>query len=68
MLFEQKSAVRETDADGIVRVSPEGHLLRPKDAPRKTVPISMHPTGVPNCLPMPIAMTKHGCRRTVCSD
>jgi hypothetical protein len=46
VLFEEKSAFKETYAGHIGWVSLEGHLLRPKDAPSKTVLSFMHPTGV----------------------
>ncbi|HUN53272.1 MAG TPA: hypothetical protein VMU42_19245 [Candidatus Sulfotelmatobacter sp.] len=60
VLFEEKSAFKETYAGRIGWVSLEGHLLRPREAPSKTVLIYMHPTGVQNYLPMPIAMAKNG--------
>lgn len=60
VLFEEKSAFKETYAGRIGWVSLEGHLLKPKDAPSKTVLILMHPTGVQNYLPMPIALAKNG--------
>ena len=60
LLFEEKSAFKETYAGRIGWVSLEGHLLRPRDSASKTVLIYMHPTGVQNYLPMPIAMAKHG--------
>jgi hypothetical protein len=68
VLFEERSGLKETYAGRIGWVSLEGHLLRPKGAPSKTMLSFMHPTGVQNYLPMPIAMAKHGCRRIVCSD
>ena len=56
MLFGEKSAFNETDADGIVWF--RRRAACPNDAPSKTVPIFMRPTGVRNCLPMPSAMTE----------
>jgi dienelactone hydrolase len=60
VMFEEKSAFKETYAGRIGWVSLEGHLLRPRESASKTVLIYMHPTGVQNYLPMPIAMAKNG--------
>lgn len=60
VLFEEKSAFKETYAGRLGWVTLEGHLMRPKNAPSKTVIIFMHPTGVQNYLPMPIALAKNG--------
>ena len=60
VMFEERSAFKETYAGRIGWVSLEGHLLRPRGSASKTVLIYMHPTGVQNYLPMPIAMAKNG--------
>ena len=60
VLFEESAAFKETYAGRIGWVSLEGHWLRPRDAPSRTVLIFMHPTGVQNYLPMPIALARQG--------
>jgi pimeloyl-ACP methyl ester carboxylesterase len=69
IIFQDKSGFKETYGGSQDWVLCEGQFMRPKDAPSsKTVVIFMHPTGVMNYLPMPIALAHAGVPVMTCAS
>lgn len=61
LIFQDSSGFKETYGGSQDWVLCEGQFLRPKDAPpQKTVLIFMHPTGLMNFLPLPVALAHAG--------
>lgn len=60
IVFHEASAFKETYGGGGDINLLEGQWLRPKDTARETVLIFMHPTGVMNHLPLPVALARAG--------
>ncbi len=59
--FQDQSGFKETYGGSQDWVLCEGQFLRPRDAPAQdTVVIFMHPSGVMNHLPMPMALARAG--------
>ena len=69
IIFQDKSGFKETYGGSQNWVLCEGQFLKPKDAPAsKTVVIFMHPTGIMNYLPMPIALAHAGIPVMTCGS
>ena len=69
LIFRDKSGFKETYGGSQDWVLCEGQFLKPKDAPpSKTVVIFMHPTGIMNYLPMPIALAHAGVPVMTCGS
>jgi pimeloyl-ACP methyl ester carboxylesterase len=69
IIFQDKSGFKETYGGSQDWVLCEGQFLRPKNAPPcKTVVIFMHPTGIMNYLPMPIALAHAGVPVMTCGS
>ncbi len=66
--FEEKSAFKDTYAGPSEFVALESHLLRPIDAPSKTVIVFMHPIGGGAYLPMVSALAKKGMHVIYCNS
>lgn len=60
VIFQEESDAKETYGGGFNTVLLEGQFLKPKDSDCETVLIFMHPTGLMNWLPMPIALAHMG--------
>jgi pimeloyl-ACP methyl ester carboxylesterase len=60
VIFQEVSDAKETYGGGFNTVLLEGQFLKPKDSECDTVLIFMHPTGLMNWLPMPIALAQMG--------
>jgi len=61
LIFQDKSGFKETYGGSQDWVLCEGQYLKPKEAPAsKTIVLFMHPTGVMNYLPMPVALAHAG--------
>lgn len=60
IMFEEKSAYKDTYAGEIGKVVLKAHLMRPAKAVSNTVIIFMHPVGGGEYLPLPIALAKAG--------
>jgi len=60
VIFEEKSAFKDTYGGEIGRVALEAQILVPRDRPSKTVMIITHPIGGGQYLPMPATLAKHG--------
>ncbi|MFK7733873.1 MAG: hypothetical protein AB8B48_19790 [Pseudomonadales bacterium] len=60
IMFEEKSAFKDTYAGQIGTVVLKAHLMRPAKAKSNSVIIFMHPVGGGEYLPMPIALAKAG--------
>lgn len=68
LIFQEKSAFKETYGGGADILLVEGQHLKPKGSPCKTVLIFMHPTGVMNYLPMPNALAHAGVPVMTCAS
>lgn len=69
LIFKDTSGFKETYGGSTDTVLCEGQFLRPKDAPpQKTVVIFMHPSGVMNWLPMPMALAHAGIPVMTCAS
>lgn len=69
IIFQDASGFKETYGGSQSWVLCEGQFLKPKDAPlSKTVVIFMHPTGIMNYLPMPIALAHAGVPVMTCGS
>lgn len=68
IMFEEKSAFKDTYAGQIGTVVLKAHLLRPAESTSKTVVIFMHPVGGGEYLPMPIALAKAGYHVIYCQS
>jgi pimeloyl-ACP methyl ester carboxylesterase len=69
IIFQDKSGFKETYGGSQDWVLCEGQFLKPKNAPpSKTVVIFMHPTGIMNYLPMPIALAHAGVPVMTCGS
>jgi pimeloyl-ACP methyl ester carboxylesterase len=68
ILFQEQSAFKETYGGGADVNLLEGQFLRPKDGTSETVLIFMHPTGVMNYLPMPVALAHAGVPVMCCAS
>lgn len=69
LIFQDKSGFKETYGGSTDWVLCEGQHLRPKDAPPcKTVVLFMHPSGVMNHLPMPVALAHAGIPVMTCGS
>lgn len=69
LLFEEKSAFKETYGGAADRVLVEGWLLAPKAAPPSdAVVVMMHPTGALHNLPLTIALAHAGVPVLACSS
>jgi pimeloyl-ACP methyl ester carboxylesterase len=66
--FEEKSAFKETYGGGNMVVLEGQHLTSPGIARGKTVLIFMHPTGVMNHLPLPVALARAGTPVMTCGS
>jgi pimeloyl-ACP methyl ester carboxylesterase len=61
LIFQDTSGFKETYGGSQDWVLCEGQYLKPKDAPpQKTILIFMHPTGIMNFLPLPVALAHAG--------
>ncbi len=60
VIFQEQSDAKETYGGGFSTVLLEGQFLKPRDSDCETVLIFMHPTGLMNWLPMPIALAHMG--------
>jgi pimeloyl-ACP methyl ester carboxylesterase len=68
IVFQEKAGFKDTYAGHIDFVGLEAHLLRPKDAPSKTVVVFMHPIGGGAYLPMVSALAKKGFHVIYCNS
>ena len=69
IIFQDKSGFKETYGGSQDWVLCEGQYLKPKNAPpSKTVVIFMHPAGIMNYLPMPIALAHAGVPVMTCGS
>jgi pimeloyl-ACP methyl ester carboxylesterase len=69
LIFQDKSGFKETYGGSQDWVLCEGQYLKPKDAPpSKCVVIFMHPTGVMNYLPLPMALAHAGIPVLTCAS
>jgi pimeloyl-ACP methyl ester carboxylesterase len=69
IIFQDKSGFKETYGGSQDWVLCEGQFLKPKDAPpSKSVVIFMHPSGIMNYLPMPIALAHAGVPVMTCGS
>jgi pimeloyl-ACP methyl ester carboxylesterase len=61
LIFQDQSGFKETYGGSQDWVLCEGQYLRPKGAPpQKTILLFMHPTGIMNFLPLPVALAHAG--------
>jgi pimeloyl-ACP methyl ester carboxylesterase len=70
IIFEEKAAFKETYGGSSSHVLLEGQYLKPHKAmgDGKTVVVFMHPTGVMNWLPLPIALASAGIPVLTCGS
>ena len=68
IIYEEKSAYKDTYAGPMDQVVLKAHLLKPKDQPADTVVILMHPIGGGEYLPMTVALAKAGCHVIYCQS
>lgn len=66
--FQEEEDFKERYAGGINLVILEGELLKPKNAPTKTVLVFMHPMGIQNLLPLPMALARSGVHVITCTS
>jgi pimeloyl-ACP methyl ester carboxylesterase len=68
LIFQEKSAFKETYGGGGDHVLCEGQHLKPAGAQAKTIVLFMHPTGVMNYLPLPNALAHAGVPVMTCGS
>jgi pimeloyl-ACP methyl ester carboxylesterase len=69
IVFQDKSGFKETYGGSQDWVVCEGQFLKPKEAPKgKTIVLFMHPSGIMNYLPMPMALARSGVPVMTCGS
>jgi pimeloyl-ACP methyl ester carboxylesterase len=68
IIFQEASAFKETYGGGADIGLLEGQYLKPKDTTSETILLFMHPTGVMNYLPMPVALAHAGVPVMTCAS
>jgi len=68
LIFQERSAFKETYGGGGDYVLCEGQHLKPVGSPSKTVLLFMHPSGVMNYLPAPTALAHAGIPVMTCGS